>query len=209
MQRARSQTDKDARRQLLLIAALDEFYERGFTAARMEDIAARAELSKGTLYLYFKSKDDLFRALIEKHAVPNIETVEMISRTAPSFDAALAAIANFAPRLIRETHLPKLMKVIAGDSQGFPDIIKSYRTDVLDRVLGAIADILRQAHDAGEIEVAQPELAARLVIAPMVMSMLWQAVFAQTDDTPIDLETLFQIHTDHLKRALARTEAAA
>ena len=81
MQRARSQTDKDARRQLLLQAALDEFFERGFAAARMEDIARRVDLSKGTVYLYFKSKDDLFRALIEEHALPNLETIEMITRT--------------------------------------------------------------------------------------------------------------------------------
>ena len=75
MRRARSEDAKDERRQLLLSAALDEFFERGFSAARIEDIAQRASLSKGTVYLYFDSKEALFLALIEDLATPNIEQI--------------------------------------------------------------------------------------------------------------------------------------
>ncbi|MEO1594533.1 MAG: helix-turn-helix domain-containing protein [Pseudomonadota bacterium] len=209
MKRARSDDEKDARRRLLLAAALDEFFERGFSAARMADIATRAELSKGTVYLYFESKDELFRELIETLAVPNLETIERMTRTAPSFEAAMAAIATFAPQLIRETHLHKLMKVLTGDSHSFPDIVASYRRDVIDRVLAAVTALLQNAHDAGEISVAEPALTARLVVAPMIMSMLWQAVFAPTDRVPIDLETLFQLHAENMKRALACPEPAS
>ena len=69
MQRARSEAAKDTRRQALLTAALDEFFERGFAAARMDDIARRAGFSKGTLYLYFDSKEALFASLIETFAL--------------------------------------------------------------------------------------------------------------------------------------------
>ena len=206
MKRARSDNEKDARRRLLLTAALDEFFERGFSAARMEDIATRVNLSKGTVYLYFESKDELFRELIQTLAVPNLETIERMTRTAPSFEAAMSAIATFAPQLIRETHLHKPMKVLSGDSHNFPEIVKSYRFEVIDRVLAAITALLQNAHDAGEISVVDAALTARLVVAPMVMSMLWQAVFAPTDRVPIDLETLFQLHAENMKRALARPE---
>ncbi|MEL7311548.1 MAG: TetR/AcrR family transcriptional regulator [Pseudomonadota bacterium] len=206
MQRARSESDKTARRRRLVAAALDEFYERGFTAARMEDIAGRADLSKGTLYLYFSSKEDLFRALIDEYALPNLNTLEMISRTGPSLGAALSAIATFAPQVIRHSNLPKLLKVLIGDSQNFPGIVRTYREEVIDRGLAAVSALLQRAHDAGEIEIDDPALTARLVIAPMVLSIIWQAVFAHTDKTPIDLDTLFRMHVDHLKRALSYQE---
>ena len=209
MQRARTETDKNRRRELLLTAALDEFYERGFAAARMEDIARRAALSKGTLYLYFESKDDLFRALIQQHAVPNIASIEAMSHAAPSFESALGAIASFAPQLIRHSQLPKLMKVLAADSHNFPDVIQSYRTEVIERGLSAIANALERAAASGEIQVEDAPLMARLVIAPMVLSMLWQALFAETDDEPIDLERLFAMHAANLKRALVRPEHSA
>ena len=203
MKRARSEDAKDARRQALLVAAMDQFYERGFAAARMQDIARRAGLSKGTLYLYFDSKDDLFRALIDTFAVPNLEAIEAMTASAPSFADALDAIAAFAPGVVRESNLPKLMKVLAGDSHNFPDIIQSYRSDVLDRVLGAIAALLERARDAGEIAVEHPGLMARLVVAPMAMSMLWQAVFGRTKGADVDVETLFELHAQNLARALA------
>ena len=76
MQRARTDADKDDRRQALIAAALDEFYERGFAAARMDDIARRAKLSKGALYLYFDSKEALFQAVTESFILPHIEMVE-------------------------------------------------------------------------------------------------------------------------------------
>lgn len=206
MKRARSESAKDARRLVLLDAALDAFYERGYSAARMEDIAGRARLSKGTLYLYFESKEDLFRALIDTFAVPNLETIETMMATASSFAAAIDGIAAFAPRLVRESHMPKLMKVLAGESHNFPQLIQGYRTDVLDRVLAAIAGLLERAHDAGEIRVDEPRLTARLVVAPLAMSMLWQAVFGRTEGESVDLESLFRTHALNLRRALARRE---
>ncbi len=78
MKRARTPQAKEDRRQALLKAALDEFYEKGLTAARADDIAERAGLSKGTLYVYFKSKEDLFKALIENLTTPKLAMLENI-----------------------------------------------------------------------------------------------------------------------------------
>ncbi|MEL7296765.1 MAG: TetR/AcrR family transcriptional regulator [Pseudomonadota bacterium] len=207
MKRARTDSAKDARKQRLMAAALDEFYERGFAAARMEDIAQRVKLSKGTLYLYFSSKDDLFRALIDTYAVPNLEQIEQIMSNAPAFSMALDAIAVFAPEMITKTHLPKLLKVLAGDSHNFPDVVQSYRSEVIDRGLAAIAGLLARADSDGEIQVDDPALVARLVIAPMVLSLLWQAVFDRTKGPAVDLARLFQLHAQYMKRALGVEDA--
>ncbi|MEM7587266.1 MAG: TetR/AcrR family transcriptional regulator [Acidobacteriota bacterium] len=202
MKRARTAQAKEERRQLLLQAALDEFYEKGFAAARTDDIAERAGLSKGTLYLYFKSKDELFTALIKNLTSPKLDQIEMMATQMPSLEMALSAFAEFAPKMIRESQMPRLMKVLIGESQAFPDIIAAYREQTLNRVLGAFATMLESARERGEIEIENPELTARLVIAPVVLSGVWQAVFSATDPEPVDLETLFKTHIRFLLKAL-------
>jgi AcrR family transcriptional regulator len=205
VQRARSDDDKDTRRQLLLDAALDEFFERGFSAARMEDIARRADLSKGTLYLYFKSKDDLFREIIAHLATPNLELVKGMISAAPGFAEAMDRLASFVPMMIRQSRMPKLMKVMIGDSHNFPNIILDYRRTVLEELIGLFGGLFERANAAGEVEVADPKLAARIVMGPVALSGLWQAVFGRTPDAEIDLESLFRMHADAMKKAFAPT----
>ncbi|GAB5413842.1 MAG: TetR/AcrR family transcriptional regulator [Congregibacter sp.] len=203
VKRARSDDAKDSRRGELLRAALDELFERGFAGARMEDIAVRANVTKGTLYIYFPSKDALFRALIERYAKPNLAQLEAVILAAPSLAEALAGVATFAPHIIRETSLPKLVKVLIGESQSFPDVILEYRKEVIDRIFHALAQLLEQSQKRQEIKVTDPSLTARLVIAPIAFSALWQAVFGQHGGGKVDLEELFQLHANMLLEALS------
>lgn len=203
MQRARSDDDKDMRRQLLLDAALDEFFERGFSASRMEDIAARANLSKGTLYLYFKSKEDLFREIIAQLATPNLERIRVTVSQAPSFSDGMDRLAVLAPMLIRQTRMPRLMKVLIGDSHTFPAIILDYRQNVLEELFRLFGELLERAKISGEIDVEEPHLAARIVMGPVALSGLWRALFARTPDAEVDLERLFRMHASAMKKAFA------
>lgn len=203
MKRARSDDAKDQRRLTLLEAALEEFFQCGFKAARMDDIARRADLSKGTLYLYFDSKDDLFKSIVETFAMPNVERVEAMAASAPAGLEGIRQIAQFAPVLIRHSRIPKLMKILIGDSTAFPETVRSYRTQVLERLLAVLADALARSHAAGELNVPDPALTARLVIAPIAMSGMWHILFGDDPDAAVDLERLFQLHVDMLQRALA------
>ena len=202
MLRARSEDAKDERRLALLNAALDEFFEKGFSATRMADIARRAGLSKGTLYLYFKSKDAMFRELIEVLAMPNIQRISEIAEAAQSFEQAMEGFSRLGPELIRTSDMPRLMKVLVGDAHMFPQVVQDYRTELVERVLSIMAGMLRRAHEAGEIRVESPELTARIVIAPVVLSGIWQAMFGHQRGGEVDLDRLFRIHTDLLLAAL-------
>lgn len=209
MLRARTAAAKDERRQALLNAALDEFFERGFTAARMDDIARRAGLSKGTLYLYFDSKDALFIALIETVAAPNVEKVEQLAASAPSAAAALHALTGFMPHVIRETSLPRVVKVLLADAGAFPDVVRRYRSQVIDRVLAAVAKVLERGQLSGELSVDDPRLTARLVVAPVILSAIWRVVFEIDPEAKVDLDALFALHEKMLLRALAPTPGGA
>lgn len=203
MQRARSEEQKDARRQILLNAALDEFFEKGFSAARMDDIAARAKVSKGTVYLYFSGKDVLFTELIESLTSPRLAQLDVIATSALSIREAMAAVAQLGPQIVRTSDLPRLLKVLIGDSHLFPDTVRAYRVTVLERVLGAITTILTSARDRREIDIGDPSLTARLVIAPILFSGVWQAMFGRDPDAQVDLEHLFELHASMLLKGMA------
>lgn len=199
MKRARTDEAKDARRQALLDAALDEFFDRGFTAARTHDIAKRAGLSKGTLYLYFDSKETLFSELIKSLTSPNIVRIEEIAATSPSALDAIDRFTGFASHLVRTSDLPRLLKVLIGECQYFPETMKHYREEVFDRVLAAIASVLSAAKTRGEIDIGDPHLTARLVIAPVIFSGLWHAMFGADSEAEVDLEALFGEHARLLR----------
>lgn len=202
MRRARTPEDKERRRQLLLQAALIEFYEKGYSAARMDDIAKRADLTKGTLYLYYESKEVLFKALIQSLVEPTLARVQMITSQSHSLESAMQGMALFMPQVLRESHMPKLMKVLIGDSHTFPRIIHDYRTEVLEHLLGAFAQMLEREMDHGEVIRCDPKLAARLIVAPVVMQGVWQALFAKDPEAQVDIDQLFQLHAHNTLRAL-------
>nr|WP_321361807.1 TetR/AcrR family transcriptional regulator [uncultured Hyphomonas sp.] len=202
MARARTEEAKDERRQALLAAALDEFFEKGFAATRMDDIARRAGLSKGALYLYFDSKEAMFGALVVSLATPNLEIIKRITEQAASLKEALHGIREFAPFVIRQTDMPRLIKVLVGDSQLFPELVQTYRHDLIERVLSMIAALLQRADEAGEAKIENPQLTARLIMAPIIFSALWQAVFNQTSEAEVDLDQLFAIHEQMMLNAL-------
>ena len=201
MQRARTQEAKHDRRVAFVTAALDEFYENGFAAARMEDIARRAGFSKGALYLYFDSKEALFEAVVENFAMPNVALLQSVAQSAASAAAAIDAITTMAPGIIREGRLPKIAKVLIGDAPAFPAVATVYRQNVIDRVLAAITGVLKKAKAAGEIDVGDPALAARLIAAPIIFSAIWRIVFEHDDEARVDLDMLFSQHAVMLKRA--------
>jgi AcrR family transcriptional regulator len=202
MTRARSEGAKNVRRQQLLQAALDEFYERSFAGARMDDIARRAGLSKATIYLYFDSKEALFVALIESLGLPRVQQIERLLAGAQSIDQALEQLAELAPIIVRHSDMPRLMKVIVGDSQQFPDIVRDYRQKLIERILASMVQMLERAQASGEVALVDPALTTRLLVAPIVMSALWQAVFGGDAEAEVDLETLFAMHARFMLAAL-------
>ncbi len=208
MQRARTPEAKDDRRGVFAGAALDEFYEKGFAAARMEDIARRVGFSKGALYLYFDSKEALFEAVVENFAMPNVARLETVAATAGGVGAVIDAMTTLAPVIIREGRIPKIAKVLIGDAPAFPAVATAYRQKVIDRVLAVITGVLKKAKAASEIDIGEPALAARLIVAPMIFSAVWRIMFEHDDEAHFDLDAFFSQHGIMLKRAF-KLEAAA
>ncbi|MSP49332.1 MAG: TetR/AcrR family transcriptional regulator [Alphaproteobacteria bacterium] len=200
----RGRPRKIAKPEDLLAAAFRVFSEKGFSAARLDDVAREAGVSKAALYLYFKSKQAIFEALVRSAVVPNVERLEgHVAGWQGSAGDLLRMLVQAIARVVVESELSAFPKLIIAEASNFPDLARLYRTAVVERVLGLLAQIIRRGIDAGEFRPTDPHLAARLVIAPLLFSAIWKTCFARHDPTPFDPAPLLSLHVDTLLRGLA------
>lgn len=206
MQRARTQEDKQKRQKAILDAALEIFFQSGFKAARMDDIAKRAGVSKGTLYLYFPSKGAVFEGLIDTIAMPNLTLLQNIARDSHDVPTAIRNLFSVVPTLLQSSDMPRLTKIIIGESNTFPGTVNAYRRTIIDPMLETISSVLETGHNRGEISIQDPMLTTRLLFAPIAFSGMWEIVFSRNDKNnpkaQVDLDALMQLHADLFIRAI-------
>ena len=158
----------------ILDAALEVFGEHGLAVARLEDIAKRAGLSKGTIYLYFPNKEELFREVIRSTVVSNIETSEQeISAMAGTATEVLTRSLRAYWVFIRSPQFAPLFRLIHAEIQNFPDLARFYAEEVVARRLRLIASIVERGVESGEFRPVNAFSAARMVAAPFVIHGLW------------------------------------
>lgn len=169
---------KDARPQELVSAALDLFVERGYAATRLEDVARQAGVSKGTLYLYFANKEDLFKAVIRESIVPLLDqTKEMIdSHQGSSAELFREFILNWWQR-VGSTKLSGISKLMMAESGNFPELAKFYHDEVIGPAHAMMIGILERGIARGEFRNIDARLANRIVGAPIIMLMMWKHSF--------------------------------
>lgn len=195
---------KEARPREIVDAALTVFGERGFAAARLDDVAARAGVSKGTLYLYFPNKEELFKAVVRQAILPNLEVAERLLAGAqgPSFAVLETLLTLFAARVLksRAGAIPKLIIAEAGN---FPDLARFYHDEVIRRAFALLAAVLERGVARGEFRPVDVDSTVRLIVAPMLMSALWRSSFEALETHPPDVPALLSAHLDALRRTLA------
>ncbi|WP_326542125.1 TetR/AcrR family transcriptional regulator [Pseudorhodoferax sp.] len=160
---------KDARPSELLDAALDLFVEKGFAATKVEAVAARAGVSKGTLFLYFPSKEDLFRAVVHDNLVSrvaewNAEYEEMDGSAAEMLRYALHSWWS----RVGATKLTGLTKLVMSEAQNFPELASSYHAEVVRPSQQLIRRIIQRGIDRGEFRPLDAEYAVYSVTSAIL-----------------------------------------
>jgi AcrR family transcriptional regulator len=201
---------KDARVPEILDAALACFAEKGFAGTRMDDVAARAGISKGTIYLYFESKEAVFKALARQSIGAQLEGVQSYLNAFEGSSADLlrfviTTIGGFASTSDRVV----LAKVLLAEAGNFPELAEFWRREIVDQGIAIFETIVKRGVARGEFRAIPPAHAARLCIAPVLLLILWRTIFAQFDAVPYDYQGLVSVHLDTLLRGLASEEAAA
>ena len=194
---------KDARPAEIVAAALAVFAEKGFAAARLDDIAARAGVSKGALYLYFETKQDLFAAVVRDAVSPNIAMVEAAAMTMDlPFDQIARLFLARAADLMTTSPVGLVAKMVIGESRNFPDLARIWHDEVVSRVLGVVTGLIERAQARGEIRPGDPRFHALALIGPLLMGVLWREVLVPVGAQPLDLKALARQHVETVLHGL-------
>jgi len=160
---------KEARPGELLDAALDLFVEKGFAATRAEEVAARAGVSKGTLFLYFPSKEELFKAVVRENISGRF--VEW-NQEFDTFEGTTADMVRYCFKVwwerIGATRASGITKLIISEARNFPDLAAFYHQEVIGPGEALIRKILKRGVDSGEFEIDDFDYAMFTIIAPMI-----------------------------------------
>lgn len=196
---------KHARPEEITAAALESFVERGYAATRLDDVAARAGISKGTLYLYFANKEELFKAVVREALVARL--VEFKSQIGlfqgSSTDLLRLVFKNWWER-IGSTRISGIPKLILSEARNFPEIARFYVEEVVRPGRETLAAVIRRGIERGEFRVVDVDVTAHLLAAPMLMISMWRNSLEPCSDERIDPLALIQAHVDMLSRGLAR-----
>jgi AcrR family transcriptional regulator len=200
---------KDARPQELLAAALDLFVERGYAATRLDDVAARAGVSKGTLYLYFTNKEELFKAVVRENMLPVLGEAEEIIDAYEGSSAGLfrEIILGWWER-IGNTPLSGITKLIMAESGNFPEVTQFYHDEVISRSDAMIIRLLERGIQRGEFRQIDVPQAMNVVVAPMLMLMLWKHAFSTCRVEPISPQKYLDAFIDLFLNGLLTGQAA-
>ncbi len=201
---------KEARPEEITGAALELFVERGYAATRLEDVAARAGVSKGTLYLYFANKAELFKAVVREGIVSPIAEMRTLAQhfEGSSFELLRLMLRGWWER-IGSKPLSGIPKLIIAEAGNFPEIARFYVTEVVEPGQAAIVDIVRRGMTRGEFRDVDARDTALLIAAPMLLTALWRNSLAPFTGAPIDEVGFLEAHLDMLRRALLKDPGAA
>jgi AcrR family transcriptional regulator len=184
------------RRNAILKAALDEFSERGFAAARLDDVARRASVAKGTIYLYFKDKEALFQELVRFQIGPVVGALEAVLAS----DLPLAVIVEHAldifVREIYGTHRKQVLRLIISEGPRFPALAEFYYREVLAHILKAVRARLARAVERGEIAGDELVRFPQLLGAPGIVAIVWSDLFDRFE--PLDVRAMMRAYFDRL-----------
>jgi AcrR family transcriptional regulator len=194
-QPASSRAERAAERRAAIVeAALEEFIARGFAATRLDDVAKRAGVAKGTIYLHFKDKESMFEELIRTAIVP---LVGRMHQPPPIVGTVRDAVEGFAQNFIREvasTRRGDIVRLIVAEGPRFPAIADFYYREVVSRGLAGMRALIELGIARGEIQQKNLARFPQIMVAPAMVAVIWQGLFSK--HAPLDAMEMFRVHLD-------------
>src|SRR6202789_2837264 len=188
---ARWRRRKEARPSEILEAALAVFAERGLSAARMDDIAARAGVTKGTIYLYFENKDAVFKALLAETIGERVEASNaLVENFNGSSAQLLAGVLRLLGGFIAQSDRVVLPKIVIAEIAKFPELARFYREQVIDRGLALWETTLARGVARGEFRALPAQHVARICMSPLLLARIWRTTSSLFDAEPYDIDGL-------------------
>jgi AcrR family transcriptional regulator len=182
------------RRQAILDAALDEFSAKGFAATRIDDVAERAGVAKGTIYLYFADKEALFQELVRTSLVPVVGGLTMPASGDISVRAVLEAFADRLVSDVLNTRRADIIRLVIAEGRRFPSLAEFHYREVIERGIGAMRALLSYGIARGEIREERLRDFPQLIVAPALIALIWESTFGRF--APLDVRGMLRTHID-------------
>jgi AcrR family transcriptional regulator len=184
-----------ARRDAILAAALDEFSARGFEATRLDDVAKRAGVAKGTIYLYFRDKETLFQELIRDMLTPIVGSIEAMGAADLPMAVLAERIVDLFVREVYETRRKDVIRLMISEGRRFPNLAEFYYREVLSRIIAAVRALLARAAARGEVPRGLVDF-PQIIAAPGLVAIIWSGLFERFE--PLDVRAMMKAHVDML-----------
>ena len=195
---------KDARPEEILTAALEVFADRGFAATKLEEVARRAGVTKGTIYLYFNSKEALFKALVRQTIVPVIAKGEAVAEafTGSARDLFERLVREYW-RVVGETSLASIPRLMIAEAGNFPELARFYYQEVVTRGHRLMEGVLARGIKAGEFKKVDLAVATKLAMAPLLHAVVARKAFAACMPEGFDVPSYLDTHIDLFLHGIA------
>ena len=180
-----------ARRDAILAAALEEFSARGFEATRLDDVAKRAGIAKGTIYLYFDDKESLFQELIRTMLTPIVGTIEALGAADLPVNLLADRLVDLFVREVYETRRKDVIRLMISEGRRFPKLAEFYYREVLSRIIAAMRAVLRRAAARGEVPAGLVDF-PQIIAAPGLVAIVWSGLFEKFE--PLDVRAMMKTY---------------
>lgn len=203
--RPRWRRRKDARPEEIITAALEVFADRGFAATKLEDVARKAGVTKGTIYLYFANKEALFKALIRQTIVPVIAKGEAIAQsfTGSARDLFERLVREYW-RVVGETALSSIPRLMIAEAGNFPELARFYYQEVITRGHRLMEGVLERGIKAGEFKKVDLAVATKLAMAPLLHAVVAYKAFGACMPEGFDVPSYLDTHIELFLHGIAR-----
>lgn len=198
---------REARRQDILKAALEEFTRAGFGATRLEDVARAAGVAKGTLYLYFPNKQALFEGLVKENIAPVMaDAADLLPHFPGTTRDLVRLMADLLVARVLQGSAAGVLRLMIAEGARFPELAAFHHREVVSRTLPLVRAVMERGLARGEITSDAAVRFPQMVFAPALTALVWNSLFGAID--PIDARAFVDAHLDMLMRGLGAREDA-
>jgi AcrR family transcriptional regulator len=199
----------EARPDEVLDAAIELFMKKGFAATRVDDIAKRAGLSKGAVYLYFPSKEAVLEGLVRRAIIPIADSaLEALRSYEGDPRIVIGAVIRMLGHRFGDPRMLAVPRVVFREVLGFPHLAEMYRVEVLDKVIPVVTGLIRRGVEQGYLRQVDPELTIRSIIGPMMLHLVLAEVFDIHPDGGLHFDRLVDNHLSILFDGLSAPPSA-
>ncbi len=199
------QRRKQARPAEIVAAALKEFAEKGFAAARLEDVAASAGISKGTIYLYYPTKEALFEAVVHEMITPILDRAEIAqSDLGVTCEQLLRIVLETLYRQLIATERRQILRMLIAEAPRFPDLVAFYHREAVTRGRLLLRTIVDRGVATGEFRQGPASRSPEVILGPAIMLAVWKMLFESLD--PLNLEQFLDAHLDLVLHGLLTSD---